>query len=453
MLSFSKIIISNKWVIPPASGRNTASLHILFESLRKALPLFDILPYPGENQTMKNIAVIGGGASGIIAALFASEKNRVILYEKQKKIGRKILVTGNGRCNLTNKNVDISKYHGHNPKFVLNVFSKFNVRDTEAFFNHAGIPLIEEKDGKIFPASGQASTITEILEYELKKKAVEVLLHKRVEKIIPLTQGFKIITAGKEERIFDSVILSAGSCASSHGASTISYDIAESLGHKIFKPFPAILPVNIPLKKLHTLKGIRWRCKADVKLNEKIIDTNTGEILFTEYGISGPAALNISRSVNQNIRSGNYPCIELDFFPELSDAELLQRLENLWQDGEKNLSFSLIGVLKKRMPEVLLQIAGLDEKKQIKNLELKEKQLIIKTFKSLSLKPGKPRSFNDAVIAAGGVDVNEINPSTMESRIIKNLYITGELLDIDGKSGGYNLQFAWSTGAIAGSVQ
>ncbi len=404
---------------------------------------------------MKKIAVIGAGASGIMAALFAAKKsNEVTLFEKQNKIGRKILSTGNGRCNISNKNIDIRHYHGHNPKFILNVFSKFSFQDTINYFESLGLPIVEENEGRLFPASMQASSVVDILNYELKKKDIELRLNKKIDKIIYAKNKFRIITAGKEEHIFDCVILSAGGSAYPElGASAIGYELAGAFGHKIYDPFPAILPINIPLKILHTLEGIKWNCKVQAEYNGKTIAESTGELLFTKYGISGPAALNISRAVNQHMLEKKIPQIKIDFFPESTEQMLTEKIQSLWIDTEKNVSFSLAGIIKKRIPEVLLQIADIDPYKQIKNLSDQEKLNIIAIFKNLKLYPGNPRTFKEAIVAAGGVDVNEIDPATMESRIIKNLYITGELLDIDGDSGGYNLQFAWSTGAIAGMSQ
>jgi predicted Rossmann fold flavoprotein len=404
---------------------------------------------------MKYIAVIGAGASGIMAALFAAKENiRVTLFEKQNRIGRKILSTGNGRCNISNKYTDVSHYYGHNPKFVLNVYSRFGLRETTEFFESIGLPLIEEDEGRLFPASMQASGVVELLNYELGKKEIDIKLNRKIEKIVYVKNKFRVVTAGKEERLFDSVILSAGSCAyTGLGASNIGYELAESLGHKVYQPFPAIIPVNIPLKMLHTLEGVKWDCRVAVELNGKIIYESTGELLFTSFGISGPAALNISRSVNRHITEKNTPDIIIDFFPELTEELLAEKLKNLWNDRDKSISLSLAGIIKKRIPEVLLKIADIDPYMQVKLLSDQDKENIIKIFKYFKVAPGNPRSFKEAVVAAGGVDVNEINPATMESRIIKNLYITGELLDIDGESGGYNLQFAWSTGALAGMSQ
>jgi len=402
----------------------------------------------------KKTAVIGGGASGLIAAYFASEKSNVTLFERQKKIGRKILVTGNGRCNITNKNIDSGRYHGHNPEFTSRVFSSFGLAETEKFFNSIGIPLIEEDDGKLFPASLQASIVPKAFEYELVKRGVDIRVHRKIEKIIPEKNKFRLITAGMEEEIFDSVILACGSSAfPAAGASKSGYELAESLGHKVYEQFPVILPINIPLKALHTLQGIKWDCGVKVLHKEKCTAESCDELLFTAYGISGPASLKVSRSVNEIVLGGKVPDISLDFFPSLRLHDLEEILSILFTDRNKKLSFALLGILKERMPEVILSISEIDHEKRCGSLSGNEIKKILSALKDFRITPGKPRGFDEAVASAGGVSVNEIDPSTMESKLVKNLFITGELLDIDGDSGGFNLQFAWSTGAIAGMAQ
>lgn len=402
----------------------------------------------------KRVAVIGGGASGLTAALMASEKCSVVIFEKQKKIGRKILITGNGRCNISNTGIDVARYHGHNPGFVNNIFSKFGLSETEDFFRSIGVPFIEEDDGKLFPASLQASLIPKVFEYELTARGVEIRLHRRIERIIPQKKGFRGITAGMEDEEFDSVILSCGSCAYPQtGASRGGYELAHSLGHTVYEPFPVITPINVPLKALHRLQGIKWDCGVKVYLGKKVIAESCDELLFTAYGISGPASLKVSRWVNEAILKNEIPEIAIDFFPQLSRSELRTMLEVLTEDKNKKLGFSLLGILKERVPDVLLSVSGIDPEKRNSSVNEKEKETILSVLKSFRIEPGKSRGFDEAVAAAGGVSVDEIDPSTMESKLVKGIYMTGELLDIDGDSGGFNLQFAWSTGAIAGMSQ
>ncbi len=404
---------------------------------------------------MKRIAVIGGGASGLIAACFAAGGGNIVeMFEKQKKIGRKILVSGNGRCNITNSNISAEKYHGKNPMAVNTIFARFNFDDTIAFFRSIGLPIVEEEKGKMFPASLQASAVVRLFEYELKHRGVHLLLHRKIELIERQGEGFRLVTAGQEEHSFDSVILSAGSCACPPaGGSGDGYELARQLKHSVREPFPAILPINIPLKALHRLQGVKWDCAVKVLRGDRMVASSAGELLFTAYGISGPASLDVSRAVNDLVMRNVVPTIILDLFPRHTEQELLALLEDLWMDSSKSVGFSLVGILKTPMPEVLLHIAGIDPGKKSGDLSREERRKLAGILKSLRIEPGKPRGFNEAVVAAGGVDIDEIDCTTMESRKIRNVYITGELLDIDGNSGGYNLQFAWSTGAIAGKAQ
>lgn len=404
--------------------------------------------------TKKKVAVIGGGASGLTAALFASDRCDVTIFEKQKKTGRKILVTGNGRCNISNRYIDSSRYHGRDNTFVKHVFSKFGQEETEIFFRSIGVPFVEEKDGKLFPASLQSSIIPKIFSYELAKRNVKVILHRRIDKIITGKSGFKLVTAGDEKHEFDSVILACGSCAHpASGASKSGYHLAESLGHKIYEPFPAILPINIPYKPLHRLQGIKHDCRIKAMLNGEVLAEAEDEILFTGYGISGPASLKISRKINELILDKKSPEISINLFPGMDKKTLLPLLDSLWKDSGKKVSFALLGILKERLPEVILEIAGIDIERRAGTLTDEEKLKIADTLMDLRLTPGSPRGFEEAVAAAGGVATADIDPLTMESRITAGIYITGELLDIDGDSGGFNLQFAWSTGAIAGLNQ
>ena len=404
---------------------------------------------------MRRVAIIGGGASGVMAACCAAGGgNTVVVFEKQKKLGRKILVSGNGRCNITNSAVSAEMYHGKNPRVVNNIFARFGFEETVEFFRSIGLPLVQEERGRMFPASLQSTAVVRLLEYELKHRGVEILLHRKIEKLERKHDGFRLVTAGREEHQFDSVILAAGSCACPPaGGSTDGYELARQMKHTVRDPFPAILPINLPLKIVHRLQGVKWDCLVRVLRDEKVIESSEGELLFTAYGISGPACLDVSRTVNELVTGNVTPVINIDLFPGYSEIELAALLEELWSDASKSVGFSLVGVLKTPMPDVLLQMAGIDPGRKAGDLSREERRTIVGFLKAVRLEPGKPRGFNEAVVAAGGVDVDEIDCTTMESRLVKNLYLTGELLDIDGDSGGYNLQFAWSTGAIAGMAQ
>lgn len=404
---------------------------------------------------MKRVAVIGGGASGCIAACFAAGGgNSVVLFEKQKKLGRKVLVSGNGRCNITNRNLSAGCYHGGNPLFVNNVFSRFGLDETMDFFKSIGLPLVEEKNGKMFPASLQSASVMRIFEYELGRRGIEARTHRRIEAIQSTGSGYTLVTSGREAEEFDAVILAAGSCANPpSGGSRDGYELARQMKHTVREPFPAILPVTIPLKIIHRLQGVKWDCATRVTMGKKTLASSEGELLFTAYGISGPASLEISRAVNETVLRGQSPQIVIDLFPGRGEKELGDVIGMLWADGSRSAALSLTGILKSPMPDVLLRMAGIDPAAPVGQLGKEMRGALARVLKGLTLEPGKPRGFDEAVVAAGGVDTDEVDPATLESRRAKRLYITGELLDIDGDSGGYNLQFAWSTGALAGLAQ
>ncbi len=400
----------------------------------------------------QKIGIIGAGASGLIAAYFASHNkhNEVHIFEKQNKIGRKVTATGNGRCNLTNMNMEPEHYHSGDIQFVTRVLQSFSLQDTLNFFHSIGILTTTLENGRVYPASLQASTVVKVFEHELSHNNVHIHLSRKIESIQPAGQGFKVTTAGKEEHFFHKVILACGSCAyGSLGASRDGYELARMAGHTVIEPFPAILPLNIINKQLHTLQGIRWDCALDVVVDNTTVQQVTDEVLFTAYGISGPAALAISRNVNAGLLKGKDVTIQCNIFPYYDYPALRDHFETLLSQPNKSLEFALYGIMNNKMPRVFLSMAGIPYEWPASE-SLNDIDVIIQAFTRATLYPGKPRPFTEAVVAAGGIDVNEVNAPTMESKLHKGLFITGELLDVDGNSGGYNLQFAWSTGAMAG---
>jgi predicted Rossmann fold flavoprotein len=403
----------------------------------------------------KQVAVIGAGPSGMIAAIMASRAGcDVTVYEKQKKTGRKLAVTGNGQCNISNRNIDVSRYHGENPRFVRNVFARFGLEHTIDFFEEIGIPFVEKKQGKMYPCSLQAQSVVDILEYEVQHAGAELCLHRRVDRIEPDGNFVYISTAGHESLSYDSVIIAAGGCAYPQlGGGTIGYDLAASLGHAIVSPFPSILPLNVPLKILHRLEGIKWDVDLTVRCDGKTTGESSGELLFARYGISGPASLEISRAVNEALVRGQKPEIIINLFPARKAGEIRDLFDSLFSDRDRVTAFALSGVLKKRIPDIFVTIAGIDPAKKCGALTAHERRKIVEVCTSLVLEPGPMRPFSEAVVAAGGIAVDEVDPMTMESKKAKGVYLCGEMLDIDGDSGGFNLQFAWSSGAVAGMAQ
>lgn len=400
----------------------------------------------------QKIGIIGAGASGLIAGYFASLKkeNEVHIFEKQNKIGRKLSATGNGRCNLTNINMGIEHYHSNDINFVHTVLNNFSLTQTLNFFKSIGIITTVLENGKVYPSSLQAFSVVWCFQHELSHKNVFIHCNRKIEHIMPLDNGFIITTAGKEEHFFNKIILALGSCAYGPlGASKDGYDIARLLGHTIIEPFPAILPLNIINKQIHTLQGIRWDCTLTVVLNKTVAKQITDEVLFTSYGISGPAALAISRTVNRAIINNDNVTIHCNIFPQHEYNALRDIFIQLLSHNHKTLECSLYGFIHSKMPRAFLSMAQIPYHLPAQEL-LKDVDTVIRAFTNAILYPGNPRPFTEAVVAAGGVDVTHIEPTTMESKIVPGLCITGELLNVDGDSGGYNLQFAWSSGALAG---
>ena len=382
----------------------------------------------------------------------------VHLFEKQQKTGRKLAATGNGRCNISNASLsDIRScgehYHGEDPSFAERVISAFGLQQTRDFFVGIGIPFREESGGRLFPASLQAASVASILRYEAAKRGANIHLSRKIEFVERRENGFVLVTAGKEEFAADAVILAAGSPAyPSLGGDDFGIQAAKSFGHTIIEPLPVILPLNIADKALHTLQGVKWNVRLTVSINGAEAARSEGELLFTGYGISGPAVLAVSRAVNKGIIENAAPALTADFFPEANEGELRQMLTNLWLDEGKKFAFSLMGALNERLCPVLADAAGINPEGRVADVSAEAREKFIRIAKCFPLPAGKPRSFKEAVTAAGGVRTKEIDFTTMESKLVKGLYITGELLDIDGDSGGYNLQFAWSTGAVAGAA-
>jgi predicted Rossmann fold flavoprotein len=393
------------------------------------------------------IVIIGGGASGLVAAIVAARrKQNVLIIEKNKELGTKILVTGNGRCNLTNINVSPDKYYGENTKCLHNIFSRFSYNDTIGFFEKLGVKLKTEPDGRVFPASDQASTVLAALERELSRLQVKIKLGERVTKLSTTKTGWQVST-DKNRYESKSVILAIGGKSYPQlGTNGDGYDIARQLDHRIVEPKPALVPLELSGAWYKDLPGIQVNVELILKQENKYVK-RSGDLLFTHFGISGPAVLDISRLVRKNNSE-----LFINFFPAYKNSRELESFFNTnWQSHpRKTILNSLAELLPKKLCFALLNILKINSDKQISQINQKERRLITKRFMNWQVSVKSTRSFAEAMVSAGGVATSEINPKTMESLKVKELYFAGEILDIDGVSGGYNLQFAWGTGYLAG---
>ncbi len=398
--------------------------------------------------------VIGGGAAGLIAAISAARnKYNVLIIEKNESPGRKILITGNGRCNLTNINTAPDKYFGKNTKCLHNIFNQFSYIDTIKFFKELSVHLKTEKDGRVFPASGQASNILKSLVEEVVRLKVKMNLGEYVTKLSLIESSWNVIT-NKNRYWSKSVILATGGRSYPQlGSTGDGFDIAQQLGHRIIEPKPALVPLELEGNWFKELQGVKTNVQITLKVQGKTITQQTGEILFTHFGISGPVVLDHSRLIIEYLSKPD-TVVSVNFLPGYISNELSQYLTSVWlNQPRKTLVNSLTSLLPKKLVSVLLNEMKIDETKKVNQLTKKDKQLINERLCNWQLAVKSPRSFAESMVTAGGVSMNEINIRTMESLKVKGLYLAGEVLDIDGISGGYNLQFAWSTGYLAGLQQ
>ncbi len=401
------------------------------------------------------IVVIGGGAAGLVAAIAARYKGAdVTVLEKNQRVGKKILATGNGRCNLTNVNLDISFYHGKNPDFARAALSRFDFNKTIGFFEELGIAHKVEEGGKVFPVSNQASSVLDVLRYELEKTGVNVFCEAAVRDIQRNARGFNILLSDGRRFKADRVILAAGGkAAPSLGSNGSGYTLAQNLGHSIVEPFPALVQLKLAAKFLKQVQGVKFDGEAAIVFNNKTIQRAAGEILFTEYGASGPPVLCLSRKSGEFLQRGEEVWLKLTLVTDMEEAELAAFLHKRFCHGpQKELDFSFVGFINKKLIPVLLKEAGVtDLKKPAGQVGAGERASIARVLRDWRFAIKGTTSWPAAQVTAGGVDVKDIYGQTMESRIVPGLYFAGEIVDIDGDCGGYNLQWAWSSGYVAGS--
>ena len=400
---------------------------------------------------MKNeiydVAVVGAGASGLMCALQCARRGlQVVLVEKSDRPARKILVSGNGRCNLTNAFVSAADYRG-TPQAAAAVLKKFSFEQCLRFFHELGVLTVQENAGRIFPQSGKATSVAEALCLACKETGVNFLLNSEVTKITQ-KQSFLLTLSNGIKLQAKKCVLACGSCAYPQaGGSQSGYLLAKSLGHHIIAPRPALCALQVKEKAVARLQGIRVQgyLRALCGTSEEI--QSDGEILFTAYGLSGPAALNISGPIGAALMRGPVQ-VELDLLPDIKDKKIFlqQRIAHFATRTPKAF---FAGMLHENITNLLIDFTGLRKNIPVQSWTENTLQTVAKTlgawpFTVISLRP-----WNEAMVAAGGVNCAEINYNTMESRCCPGLYILGELLNVDGRSGGFNLHFAWGSGYVA----
>lgn len=400
----------------------------------------------------RHIIVIGGGASGLTAAISAARRGAdVTILEHMDRVGKKILSTGNGKCNMTNLVQEPSCYRGDHPEFGPAVIGHFPVDQTLEFFKGLGI-LPKIKNGYVYPNSEQASSVLDVLRMEAERLKINVVCGCEVTGIRSLPPGFRVLTSLGEYQA-DRVILAAGSKAAPNtGSDGSGYELARQLGHRIIKPLPALVQLRCDSSYEKQLSGIRTEAKVTLLADKKKAAEDTGELQLTDYGISGIPVFQISRYAVKALDQKRRVTAVLDFLPKMSKEETLAYLtERKEQMGYKNAESFFTGLFNKKLALVLLKRAGIRPGFLMKEAGEKQLLALLRQIKEMEVVITASNPFQQAQICCGGVDTNEVNPDTMESRKLKGLYLAGELLDVDGICGGYNLQFAWSSGYLAGA--
>ncbi|MDO5520375.1 MAG: NAD(P)/FAD-dependent oxidoreductase [bacterium] len=398
-----------------------------------------------------DIIVVGGGASGLVAAITAAKnRKKVLILEHKDKIAKKILATGNGKCNYTNTYYDDTVFRGDSPAFVLPVLEQFTVNDTIRFFEELGV-YPKDRNGYLYPNSGQAQTILDVLRMEIERLNVEVICEEHVASIKRQKQGF-VVTTNKKSYQSASVILATGGKASENlGSDGSGYELSKSFGHKITPIVPALTALRSNMKCFKMVAGVRTDVALTLLINGKKVTEESGELQLTDYGISGIPVFQISRYATRGLHDKNKVEAEIDFLPGMTYQDATSFLyERKQLRGKKSLEEFLIGLLNSKLCAMLIKEAGLDPKKKVSDVTNKELNALANKIKKFVVTIDSANSFDKAQVCAGGVNTRDINPDTMESKLVKGLFFAGELVDIDGTCGGYNLQWAWSSGYVAG---
>lgn len=401
------------------------------------------------------VVVVGGGASGIMAAITARELGaNVTILEKNPRLGKKILATGNGRCNLTNVNTCSTYYHGADPEFVAGILSQYDVKQTIKFFEKLGISHKVEEAGKVFPMSDQASSVLDVLRYKVEQTGIKVIYEARVSDIRKKNkEGFELELADGTCIEGDRVILAAGGKAMPvTGSNGDGFQLAQKLGHTIKEVFPALVPLKLEGSFFKSIAGVKVFGTAEILDGSKPTASDRGDILFTNYGISGPPILQISRKAGELLRDGRDAVLRVIMIDTMSRESLEGLLTKRFHHAAgKTMEFSLVGLINKRLIPVLLKEAGISNlKAPVDNLSDGEREKILEILTDWRLRVTGTTSWPNAQVTAGGIDTRDVDRNTLESKIVSGVYLAGEILDIDGACGGYNLQWAWSSGFVAG---
>ena len=399
----------------------------------------------------RHVIIVGGGASGLMAAITAAREGAIVtIIEQKDRIGKKILSTGNGRCNLTNTYMKNSCFRGDDISIVPKVLEQFGQEDAMLFFEELGV-ILKERQGYVYPISDQASTVLDVLRMEVERLQIQVLLEHKVEAVKCTKKGFALQT--NQKTVYgDAVILATGGKASAVlGSDGSGYGIAKSLGHHLSPVVPALVQLKGKGNYFKQISGVRTNAKVSIFVDGMFTAADTGELQLTNYGISGIPVFQVSRFAAKAIQEKKQVVAEIDYLPTMEEVEMrnfFQKRKKL--HGEKLVEDFFVGVFHKKLITMFLKEAKIPLQMRAYDLKESDWNCLYELFKHFIVQIEDTNGFEQAQICAGGILTTEVFPETMKSIYVKDLYLTGELLDIDGICGGYNLQWAWSTGYIAG---
>ncbi|BAF73293.1 conserved hypothetical protein [Sulfurovum sp. NBC37-1] len=397
--------------------------------------------------------IIGAGAAGLCAAITSARVGRqVLLLEQNSKVGRKILVSGNGKCNITNRHISAYRFHSEKPAFIENVLDGYGYDRVEDFFRYIGLELVEEKEGKMFPMSLQASSVVDLLEYEAKRAGAEILCDCKVKRIEKEADGFVLDTTQGKKRSSQLLITSGSPAAPQLGGNDSGYIFATTMGHTLIPRHPSLVQLCSEESWVKECAGVKIAGVAKLYANGEYITEKEGDLLFTNYGISGLAILDLSREVSVRLAAYDYCELSLDLMPKLSKEKLTNLLlSRIGKGSEKPIGLWLQGILHKKLIRIVLEQSKCRSRVE-SDLNRKEINKIVHSIKNLKLSINDTKGFKGAEVSTGGIDTSEVDLQTMESKIVPSLYFAGEVLDVDGDRGGFNFHWAWVSGMRAGKA-
>ena len=412
---------------------------------------------------MSHVIVVGGGAAGMFAAIAAAKNgHQVTLYEKNEKLGKKIFITGKGRCNITNAD-DMEELFDAvvtNSKFLYSSFYGYTNQNVIDFFENAGVPVKIERGNRVFPISDHSSDVIRALEREMKKVGVKVCLNTEVKSVEAEKGKFdKVVLKDTTTQTADACIVATGGLSyRSTGSTGDGFRFAENVGHKVTQCFPSLVPMETKEPWICELQGLSLRnVEAKILDGKKELYKDFGEMLFTHFGVSGPLIISASSYVGKKFMDKNGQkkelTLEIDLKPALTEEQLDQRvLRDFEENHNRQFKNAITKLFPTKLIPVMLELGGIDPEKKVNSIEKEERKQFVHLIKHFRMTLTGLRDYPEAIITKGGVNVKEIDPGTMESKLVKGLYFAGEVLDLDALTGGFNLQIAWSTGYAAGNA-